>query len=90
MNKDVVIIGAGIAGLSAAYHLQNTNYLIFEKEYRVGGLCRSEIIDGFTFDYAIHTIYSSDEYASKLIKEVLLKDNLSGMIFLFSVCKIFI
>jgi UDP-galactopyranose mutase len=79
-KQDVVIIGAGITGLSAASHLQNTNYLLFEKEDRVGGLCRSEIIDGFTFDYAIHAIYSSDEYASKLIKEVLLKDNLNSQI----------
>jgi UDP-galactopyranose mutase len=81
MNKQkVAIIGAGIAGLSAAYHLQNTNYILFEKEYRVGGLCRSEVIDGFTFDYAIHAIYSNDEYASKLIKEVLLKGNLNSQI----------
>ena len=75
-----LIIGAGLTGLSAAYHLQNTDYLIFEKEYRVGGLCRSEIIDGFTFDYAIHILYSKDECASKLIKEVLLKDNFNSQI----------
>jgi len=79
-KQKVVIIGVGIAGLSAAYHLQNTDYLIFEKEDRVGGLCRSEIIDGFSFDYAVHTIYSSNKYASKLIKKVLLKDNLDSHI----------
>jgi len=80
MNKELVIIGAGLAGLSAAYHLQNKDYIILEKEARVGGLCRSEIIDGFTFDYAIHILYSKDEYASKLIKEVLLKDNFNSQI----------
>jgi len=79
-KQDVVIIGAGIASLSAAYHLQNTDYLIFEKNDRVGGLCRSEMVDGFTFDRAIHTIYSRDEYALKLIEEVLLKDNLNSQI----------
>lgn len=69
-----VILGAGLAGLSAAYHLGD-DYEIFEREDRVGGLCRSETLEGFTFDYAIHILYSSNPYATKLIKEVLLKDN---------------
>jgi len=76
----VLIIGAGLAGLSAAYHLENTDYLILEKENGIGGLCRSEVIDGFTFDYAIHILYSKDEYVSKLIREVLLKDNFNSQI----------
>ena len=80
MSNKILIVGAGLTGLSAAYHLQNTDYLIFEKEDRVGGLCRSEVIDGFTFDYAIHILYSKDEYASKLVKEVLLKDNFNSQI----------
>lgn len=76
----ILIIGAGLAGLSTAYHLENTDYLILEKENGIGGLCRSEVIDGFTFDYAIHILYSKDEYVSKLIKEVLLKDNFNSQI----------
>lgn len=72
-----VIIGAGLAGLSAAYHLKD-GYEIFEREERVGGLCRSEKIDGFTFDYAIHILYSSNPYASKLIK-ILLGDNFQSL-----------
>ena len=69
------IIGAGLAGLSAAYHLKD-NYIILEKENRIGGLCRTEFIDGFGFDYAIHILYSSDPYATDLIQSKLLKDNL--------------
>ena len=69
-----VILGAGLAGLSAAYHL-GEDYEIFEKQDRVGGLCRSETLDGFTFDYAIHILYSNDADATGLIKDVLLKDN---------------
>jgi UDP-galactopyranose mutase len=74
MSNRTLIIGAGLAGLSAAYHLKD-EYIIFEKENRVGGLCRSEVIGGFTFDYSIHILYSSNEYATKLIKDVLLKGN---------------
>jgi protoporphyrinogen oxidase len=72
----LVIIGAGVAGLSAAYHLEQqgfTNYQIFEKDSTVGGMCKSFLIDDFTFDYASHILYTVDSYAEKLIKETLLK-----------------
>lgn len=72
-SSNTVILGAGLAGLSAAYHLRD-DYIIFEKDSRVGGLCRSENYDGFVFDYAIHILYSSDGYATELIK-TLLGDN---------------
>jgi protoporphyrinogen oxidase len=73
-DKPILILGAGLAGLSAAYHLGG-GYRVFEREDRVGGLCRSETHDGFTFDYAIHILYSSDPYATDLIRNRLLKDN---------------
>ena len=65
MNR-LVIIGAGVAGLSAAYHLQQrgfSNYQLFEKDSEVGGLCKSFVMDGFTFDYAAHILYTEDGYA---------------------------
>lgn len=49
----VVILGAGLAGLSSAYHL-DADYEIYEKESEVGGLCRSRSVNGFVFDYAVH------------------------------------
>jgi protoporphyrinogen oxidase len=70
MNSKVVILGAGLAGLSAAYHL-DTDCEIYEKESEVGGLCRSRCINGFIFDQAVHAIYSQDEYATALIKKLL-------------------
>ena len=66
-----VIIGGGLAGLSAAYHLKQQgfeNYLILEKDSEVGGLSKSFVIDNFTFDYAIHILYSKDKYAEELNK----------------------
>ena len=74
------IIGAGLAGLSAGYHLRKAGHrdcVILEKWSCVGGLCRSFVINGFTFDCAIHILYSSDKYASELIK-MLLRNNLSS------------
>ena len=69
----VVIIGAGLTGLSTAYHLEKlgfTDFKIFEKERTVGGLCRSVEQDGFTFDYTGHLLHSSDPYFSKLLEDI--------------------
>lgn len=71
---EVLIIGAGIAGLSLAYHLQRPHRL-YEKNTQVGGLCRSAIIEGCTFDYAPKVFLSGSAYATAL-NEKLLGDNL--------------
>ena len=47
----IIIVGAGLTGLSTAYHLGNAEYQIFEKEEEVGGLCRSFKKMGFAFPY---------------------------------------
>jgi len=56
----IVIIGAGLAGLSTAYHLRKAGYRdleLHEREERAGGLCRSEARDGFTFDHTGHFLH---------------------------------
>ncbi len=49
-----LIIGGGPAGLSAALHLEDADFLLAEKHSRTGGLCRSIVAGGFTFDHAGH------------------------------------
>lgn len=71
----VIILGAGLAGLSTAYHLKK-DYEIFEKNDRAGGLCRSEKEKGFTFDYTGHLLHLKNSYTQKLIKK-LLQNNLN-------------
>jgi protoporphyrinogen oxidase len=56
----IVILGAGLAGLSAAHHLRRAgreDVLVIEREERPGGLCRSEFVDGYTFDYTGHYLH---------------------------------
>lgn len=68
-----VIIGAGLTGLSAAYHLEKkgfTDYALFEKEQSIGGLCRSVEQDGFTFDYTGHLLHTSDPYFRTLLENL--------------------
>ena len=70
----ISILGAGLAGLSAAYHL-NGEHMILEKDREVGGLCRSVNIGGYTFDYAPHILFTRDDYVKALFED-LLKGNL--------------
>jgi protoporphyrinogen oxidase len=74
----VVIIGAGLTGISTAYHLEKNgffDYKIFEKEAQIGGLCKSVQQDGFTFDYTGHLLHINDNYFQDLIKNIVNLDN---------------
>ncbi|MCU0666346.1 MAG: FAD-dependent oxidoreductase [Candidatus Omnitrophica bacterium] len=72
-KKKIIILGAGIAGLSAAWHLKQkgAHFLSFEKEPQVGGLCRSKHVDGFTFDYDGHLMHFRTDYAFNLVQQLL-------------------
>ncbi len=74
MGNRIIILGAGLSGLSTAYHFKK-DYEIFEKNREAGGLCRSVEVEDFIFDYGPHILFTTDSYASKLIKS-LLKENL--------------
>jgi len=74
----ILIIGAGLAGLSTAYHLgSNDLYQICEKEGEAGGLCRSYEQGGFTFDYTGHLLHLRNGYTRELV-EKLLPDKLTS------------
>lgn len=66
----IAILGAGLAGLSAAYHLKK-GYSIFEKEKEAGGLCRSYNINGFTFDYDGHLLHFRKKNTYSFVKSLL-------------------
>jgi protoporphyrinogen oxidase len=70
-DKKVVIIGGGLAGASAGYHLADSDPLLFEKEAVIGGLCRSFIQDGFTFDCTGHLIHLRNAYTKELVSTIL-------------------
>lgn len=68
-----MIIGAGLSGLSSAWHLKKKGLapVVFEREAQVGGLCRSKHSKGFTFDYDGHLLHFRSSYALKLVKKLL-------------------
>ena len=68
-KKRIIILGAGLAGLSTAWHLQRRGLdcQVYEKEPEVGGLCRSKNIGGFTFDFDGHLLHFKHNYTFNLI-----------------------
>lgn len=67
-----VILGAGITGLSVAYHLKkkNKDFIIIEKENVPGGLCRNVDTDGYIFNYTGHFLHCRTEYVRNLAKKL--------------------
>lgn len=58
MNNPVVVIGAGLAGLSAALQIQKSGreVIVLEAAERAGGRVQSDLIDGFTCDRGFQLI----------------------------------
>ena len=58
MNKPVVVIGAGLAGMNAAIHLQKAGreVIVLEATERAGGRVQTDSIDGFTCDRGFQLI----------------------------------
>lgn len=67
----IVIVGAGLAGLSTALHLSGVPYRVFEKEKEAGGLCRSYQKDGFTFDVTGHLLHFRQAEIKALVEGLL-------------------
>lgn len=72
--KKVAILGAGIAGLSAGFFLQekeNIEFKIFESSANYGGLARSFKWHGFNCDFATHRFFThNDEVRNTILSLV--------------------
>lgn len=66
----MVVAGAGLAGLSCAYHLKSP-HVLFDRESRPGGTARSVSVGGFTFDFTGHLLHLHDPYTKTLIRRLL-------------------
>ncbi len=69
----ILVIGGGLAGLSAAYNLQekNVDYQLLEAEKYLGGLCRSVRVGGYTFDYSGHLLCLRNTKVLQWVSELL-------------------
>lgn len=76
MKKSVVIVGAGPAGLTAAYELVKQGFqpTVLEKMPKVGGISRTENYNGYHFDIGGHRFYTKVSEVEQLWHEVLQHD----------------
>jgi len=72
---DVIIIGAGLAGLSAAHRvmLSGRSALVLEASQKVGGKIKSDHIDGTTIEYGGQWISSNHQEMLQLVRDQGLK-----------------
>jgi oxygen-dependent protoporphyrinogen oxidase len=84
--KSVIIIGGGIAGLSAAYHLQKNfaneglpwRVTVLEASDHLGGKIHTERINGFVIEAGPDTFLASKPWATQLCQELGLGERLHG------------
>ena len=65
-----VILGGGLAGLSAAYHLKGEAPL-YEQQAGIGGLCRQVAANGFRFDAVPHVLHFQHDSTQACISRLL-------------------
>jgi len=78
MTKTVVVIGAGISGLTSAYLLAKRGYdvRIIEKKSEVGGSIESVKESGFLFDRGPNSALETTPLINQLVEELNLQDEL--------------
>jgi protoporphyrinogen/coproporphyrinogen III oxidase len=81
----IAIIGGGISGLSAAYSLEekrrsggNFEYVLYESSPQLGGVLRTEKIDGCVVEAGPDSFVTEKPWAADLCRELGLGDELIG------------
>lgn len=86
-KHDVIIIGAGLSGLSAAIHLhrQGRKVLILEASDRAGGRVKTDFVDGFILDRGFQVLLTAYPEAKMLLnyKDLQLQKMLPGATVLY-------
>lgn len=89
-RKDILVIGAGAGGLSAAYQVSRAGLAkvtLLEKEQDIAGVCRTFVWDEFMADFGPHKIFSlfpevMGEVVSLFKEEELIKHKKRNRLFL--------
>ena len=70
VEKDIIIIGAGITGLAVSYYLKQAGIdsIIYEGDSRPGGLSKSFSIGDYYFDYGGHCTFTKDKEVQGILE----------------------
>ncbi len=76
-KKRIVVVGAGIAGLTAAYFLKQEGHdpIVLEKSDRVGGRMTTDVVNGFTIDRGAQFLMDSYSVLTDLINRLGMSSN---------------
>jgi protoporphyrinogen oxidase len=74
--REVVILGAGLAGLSVGYVLSKAGrkVIVLEKDTEVGGLAKTIIHNGFRFDLGGHRFITGSKKIEQFVVDILKGD----------------
>jgi phytoene dehydrogenase-like protein len=67
VNPDVIVVGAGLAGLTAARHLhqRGRRVSVLEASDRIGGRIKTDCVDGFLLDHGFQVYLTAYETAGR-------------------------
>ena len=81
----IAIVGGGITGLSAAYELEqrrsagaDLEYVLYESSSRLGGVLRTELVDGCVVEAGPDSFITEKPWAADLCRELGIGDQLIG------------
>ena len=68
-NSDVIIVGAGLAGLSCARRLMEANipFVILEADQRIGGRLKTDRVEGFLLDRGFQVLQTAYPEARRML-----------------------
>ena len=66
-DKKIIILGAGIAGMSCSYHLGHQNCIVIDKNPYKGGHCYTHSKDESLWDEGPHVSFTKNKYVQNLL-----------------------
>lgn len=70
-----LILGAGVSGLAFANSINDSDYLIIEKENEAGGYCRTKRSGEYVWDYAGHFFHFSHPELKEMFESITNSDD---------------
>ena len=69
MSQEIIIIGAGVSGLTAALHLESLGYSpkIYEASDSVGGRVKSDVLNDYILDHGFQVLLTAYPMAQKYL-----------------------